>query len=655
LRTRGTTLAGWLLVASLGCRRNPTPVVSAAARVGVTAAPKSPIVLTADEPQATLVTSQPAVLTSAQGALLAPDSGAPGSATVAGSAVPLPGPSGEAVAAALASLTEEGKAAAPNPATLPFYDFEVTVDPVNGDLRGRERIDYPNRFDRPLERLPLRVFANAGEARVVVDGAAPSAGDPSLLQVALLAPVPPGGWARVDLSFHGRVSAERDEPELAAPEALLAGPERDEDYGLFSRFHRGVALAEWLPMVAARWHGDFDRGVPSGIGDSSFFDLSSFRGVVDLPADYRVALPGVILGEEPSGARRRTTFALADARDVALFASRDYRSADASEGGVTFRSYYQNGRGEAGQAVLQTARAALACFVRNFGPYPYRNFVAAEVPLRGGAGGAEFPGLIAVGGFLYGEPGELPQGLVFTRAYLGSLLEFTVAHEVAHQWWALQVASHPRDQPDVDEPLAQFSAAYYLGQRRGVAAMGEAMSNLVAVNYQSMRLLGASDGPAARSTAEFLNTAQYAGIIYGKAPFFFSKVAETSSQQALTRGLAGYFRAHRFAVADREDLVTALSAAGAGSAEQLQRLRRRWFEDRKGDEDLAGLGDPLKTALGALEGEDVDLAALFKAVPQISEKKTVGDDAPSLLDPEQTAKLLRELNRTFGGLAPEAQ
>ncbi len=639
-----------VLIVGLGCKRASSKAVPPAA-VAATAptASGAAVLIDGDSAEPTLLVARPPAITSAQGALVV-------EATPAAAAVVVPrafGPSEEAVKAALGSLTDEGKAAAPNPATLPFYDFELTVDPISGDLHGRERIDYPNRLDRPLEALPLRIFANAGEARMVVDGAIPNPEDASLLSLPLAAPVPPGGWARVEISFHGQVSTEREEPGLAAPEALLAGPERGEDYGLFSRFKGGVALAEWLPMVAARWKGDFDRGAPSGIGDSSFFDLSSFRGVVDLPIDYRVALPGVILGEAQAGSRRRTTFALADARDVAVFASRDFRSADTNEGGIALHSYYQNGRGAAGQSVLQTARGALACFVRNYGPYPYRTLVAVEVPLHGGAGGAEFPGLIAVGGFLYGESGELPFGLAFNPAYLASLLEFTVAHEVAHQWWALQVASNPREEPDVDEPLAQYSAAYYLGQRRGASAMREAMSNLVAVNYQSMRLLGVADAAAARPTDEFASTAQYAGIIYGKAPLFFPKVAEASTPQALSRGLAAYFQAHRFGVATREDLVAALAASGAGTVEQLQRLRRHWFDETNGDQDLKGLGDPLTTALAALQGEDVDLEALFTAPPPSVDRKPAEDDTPKLLDPEQTAKIMRALNQSFGGLDPE--
>jgi hypothetical protein len=563
---------------------------------------------------------------------------------------PVPGPPADAVTAALSSLTDEAREAAPGPATLPFYDFEVKIDPVSGELAGRERIDYPNGLDRPLDTLPLRIFANGGESRIVVDGAAAESGDPSLVWLKLAGPVAPGSWARVDVTFRGHVPAEQESQGLGAAEALLAGPERAEDYGLFSRFRGGVALAEWLPMVAARWRGGFDLGKPSGIGDSSFFDLSSFRGTVDLPSDYRLALPGAIVHEERSGGRERVTFALADARDVALFASRDFRVADAREGEVVVHSYYRNGQGEPGQAVLTSARGALACFTRAFGPYPYRTIAVVEVPLRGGAGGAEFPGLIAVGGFLYGEPGQLPAGLAFNASYLASLREFTVAHEVAHQWWALQVASNPREQPDVDEPLAQYSAAFYLGQRRGAQAMADAMSQLVAVNYQAMRLLGTADGPAARATREFDSVAQYAGIIYGKAPFFFAKVVAGSSSGALMHGLAAYFRAHRFGLAERGDIVPPLAVAGAGSLEELKALQHRWFDASSGDADLAGLGDPLAIGLMALQGEDVDLEALLKVAPPASETSPPADTTPQPLGAEQTQKLLHDLSRSMGGV-----
>jgi hypothetical protein len=180
--------------------------------------------------------------------------------------------------------------------------------------------------------------------------------------------------------------------------------------------------------------------------------------------------------------------------------------------------------------------------------------------------------------------------------------------------------------------------------------MTDALSHLVAVNYQAMRLLGMADGPAARPTGEFSSTTQYAGIIYGKSPFFFARVAEGTSSNALVRGLATYFRAHRFGVAERGDLLPALSSAGAGGAEHLKELQQRWFEASEGDADLAGLGDPLTTGLLALKGEDVDLEALFKPPDPSAEKANPEDEPARPLGAEQTQKLMRELSKSMGGI-----
>src|SRR5262249_41171815 len=162
-----------------------------------------------------------------------------------------------------------------------------------------------------------------------------------------------------------------------------------------------------------------------------------FRVVVELPSAYVLAAPGTVIGEQvlPNGLRR-TTFALADARDVVLFASKTYRMTSGVEGPIRLRSYCAKADAAAGAAVPPTARAALSFSGQTLGPYPYSSFVIAEVPLRGGAGGAEFPGAIAVAGMVYGAESPLPGGAKLGAPFLKRLREFTVAHEVAHQWWA---------------------------------------------------------------------------------------------------------------------------------------------------------------------------------------------------------------------------
>jgi hypothetical protein len=176
--------------------------------------------------------------------------------------------------------------------------------------------------------------------------------------------------------------------QAAAPESvagsLLSEPSRAPDYGLFARFPGGIALADWLPMAAARFDGTFDVGAPAPVGDTAFADLSSFRADVEMPAQYRIAAPGALLGEQvlPDGFER-TRVGLADARDFTLFASKLYRVADAREDPVRVRVFYEDGHASQGQAVLTSARRALARLSAELVPYPWIQLTAVEVPLGG--------------------------------------------------------------------------------------------------------------------------------------------------------------------------------------------------------------------------------------------------------------------------------
>ena len=338
--------------------------------------------------------------------------GAPGPE---GKEPPVTGPSAEAVAQLRLSLSPEGSKAAPIPPSS--FSTTCTWRSIPSRHPGRRGgITYPNRTGAALATLPIRIFANAGGEILALLTASrggvaiqPRAVEPSLVELPLDPPLVNGAWARLKLTSTGALPEPTTPIPSAGLAALLAPPTQAPDYGLFARFADGAALAEWLPMVAGRWQGDFDRQKPPGFGDVSYFNLSGFRVAVDLPAAYVLAAPGAILGEQtlPNGARR-TTLALADARDLALFTSKSYRLTTASEGPVRLRSYCEKADVAAGASVLQTARAALAFYGQTFGPYPYSSFVIAEVPLRGGAGGAEFPGAIAVAGLVYGARARFP-------------------------------------------------------------------------------------------------------------------------------------------------------------------------------------------------------------------------------------------------------
>ncbi len=340
----------------------------------------------------------------------------------------------------------------------------------------------------------------------------------------------------------------------------------------------------------------------------------------------RVAATGVTLPAPrgtSGGERPRQEVVAAFARDFALLAGRDLETATRDVGGVTVRSWFRASERAAGEHVLDVAAHALGVFERRFGAYPYEELDLVEAAITGGAGGVEFSGLVTVASMLYKRPGaggdaaggDAGGGL---GAVLGGLLasgaggsgaldattarmrEFVTAHEVAHQFWHGLVGSDSREHPWLDESLAQWSALRYVEERHGAARAREEGDRQVRMNYQLMRLQGVPDGAVDRPVHAFASPLAYAGLVYGKGPYFYEAVRAAIGDDAFFAALAEYVRRHRFRTAPRGALVDLLAARG--DARRVRALARRWLDERHGDDDL-GRGDA-RTLVGTTLGVD---------------------------------------------------
>lgn len=223
----------------------------------------------------------------------------------------------------------------------------------------------------------------------------------------------------------------------------------------------------------------------------------------------------------------------------------------------------------------------------------------------------EFPGLVTVSTALYrgtadplaalGMPGlsGMPQlqGLLGDlKPMLESTLEFTVAHEVAHQWFAMMVGSDAINEPVVDEPLTQHAALLYLEWKRGKASADAMRKGQLTGAYHMLRMLGGDDGPAHRPTQDFTSTNEYAALIYGKAPLFYDQARKLVGDEKYFKTLRGYADTYRWGIARPDSLTAMLGKASPAHLKSLEKLRKRWWEEAHGDEDLG------KPDLGAMFG-----------------------------------------------------
>jgi hypothetical protein len=158
-----------------------------------------------------------------------------------------------------------------------------------------------------------------------------------------------------------------------------------------------------------------------------------------------------------------------------------------------------------------------------------------------------------------------------------------------------------------------------------------------------MRMLGKPDAPADRSVASFTASVQYAGIVYGKAPYFFGAAREAVGDAAFFSAMKAYVAKYRFAEAPPRGLVDILAA---GAETKVRSIERRWLDETHGDEDIGTL-DPSSLLGGAAGmGGLGDIDQVMKALQQAGgalgggANGSGGVPAPGNMDMEELLKQL---------------
>jgi hypothetical protein len=512
---------------------------------------------------------------------------------------------------------------------LPYYELDMTIANDLSSYTMRERIEFTNTTRTPMRDVVVRIFANSAPGPAAVTVRSSSCGaptgsptvacrvetvNPTALRIVPARALAPGGRISISLELEGRlrqIDSQRTTLLGQGLESLstLSSGERQGDYGLLSIGDGIASFANFYGVVGRRERRGWVTGETSTMGDLGSDAMSFFRVRVTAPRDAEVIATGRITQAEDRGPLRVHTIAAGLVRDFALVASRGFASLAQRVDDVTVRSHFLPRDRASGQRVLDAAVQSLAVFEQRFGPYPYRDLDVVEASLVGGAGGVEFSGLVTVASMLYrpidGDLGSLAsllgagQGGMNMNDLVGSLLEFTTAHEVAHQYWHGLVGSDSRAHPFVDESLAQYSAMLYFEDRYGAERAEREANMQVRMNYQTMRMLGHPDGAVDRPVDDFGTPVEYAGLVYGKGPYLYPELRRAVDDEVFFRTLREYVRRYRFRVAPQRGFVDMLAAA---DRRRVRAIARRWLDEAHGDEDL-GQGD-LGSMLGNVFGQN---------------------------------------------------
>ena len=452
---------------------------------------------------------------------------------------------------------------------LPVYQITGSFRPASDQparIEGALHLSYINFTDQPQAELSLRLYPNFEDygggamtlANVTVNGqlVEPAIGaDSSLATIALPTVLSPGERAEIALDFVTTIPLD---PVTS--------------YGMFGYFSDSSSynLAQWMPLLAG-WDPAngwvLDR--PNTVGDPVFSNAAMFDVALTAPRDITFVTSGTQVSEQSLGPLTTHQWNAGPTRDFVIAAGTNLAVLEQQVGETTVRSWYFPGYEEPAATVLQYAVDAFSIFSRDFGPYPYSEMDLVQTRLGAQAAGVEFPGIMYIGSNHYAPENDY--------------LEFTVVHEVAHQWWYGVVGNNQYLHAFMDEALANESSMIYKEAVDGPEAAEEWIRNYLKRPFLTMLFGKSGDQVVDQPSADFITNQPYARTVYGKGALGFNTIRRTIGDEAFFRGLQQYVADHRFGIAQPEDLLTALEAA---SGQDLREIWAHWFERTEGTQDF---------------------------------------------------------------------
>jgi hypothetical protein len=530
------------------------------------------------------------------------------------------------------------------PAT--FYVISVEIDPVKLTYSGHQKITFTNRQEKSTNYLLLFMYPNdpgvtKSEDRyfnvdhIQVNGKpAKSEEKGPSLRIYLDEALQPGQQVTTEFDFQGTIPQQSGNRDIFS-EAMdqlqsIMNPSKDQqpDYGIFSSSKEILNLGLWYAALSKYDRDGWDEEAYSGIGDVSYFDPASFKVTLIAPANYQVVTTGTTLKKIPlKNNRLEHQMEAPMSRDFVVELSDKYEQRSAISGLTAIRSFFLSKHRGSGEKVLETAVKAFGYYSTRFGSYPYSELDVVESPLYGGAGGVEFPGLVTISSMLYkddqttAETGSIEQLLAGSPAF-DQLLEFVVAHEVAHQWWNAIVGSNSKKYPFIDEAMANYSAVLYFENFHGRETAERQMAMQMKLNYQMHRFMGGADQPVILPASAFNGPLEYSAIVYGKGALGFDRIRTVMGDRSFFTAMKEYYNRFWFKIAGPEDFKQIAQETLPARKTEIAATFQRWMNEQHGDEDIGpGTFDALFATM--MEGNDsgtelgVDEKELLKKIEEL--------------------------------------
>ena len=438
-----------------------------------------------------------------------------------------------------AALSPAGQADLARVKPAAVWQLRVRVDAAAGQLEGDADLAWRNDERVAVPDLYLQTLANGtpfkqaslGLSDIRISGVSVRseavAGNVAT-RVVLPAPLGPGGTVRLTCHF------------VTVP-STTGGM-----YGLLSRTASSWALYDWYPEVALRRDGAWAVEPSQDFTDPTRTATAHIRVELDVPDGMQAISGGTETARKASGGRTHLTIAAPFMRNLALVLGQGLKESESKVDGITVRSWFQPDDTHGGKRVLTACSGALHLFGSKFGPYPFNELDAVEVPMGDDVGGMESSGLVLMDSAPYEAVRFLDDSADVSVLPVFMLLD-AAAHETGHQWWYSAVGSDPYRDPWLDEALTNWTGGYWLEQAYGAAA-GTMALGLCLVEQGAEPPANPDHLPLTGKVTSYPSHDVYGAVVYGRGALFYQWLRQQMGEEQFFAFLRAWYSEQRYAI-----------------------------------------------------------------------------------------------------------
>ncbi len=309
-----------------------------------------------------------------------------------------------------------------------------------------------------------------------------------------------------------------------------------------------VNLSWFYPIACVYDNGEFYNNVYYPSGDPFYSECANYQIKLNVPSSYVVASSLSFDKTEWSGGNTEYTLSGSSVRDIAFFLSKNYNVLKKQAGKTQITYYYYNDN--IPEKTLETACNSLNYFSNLYGEYPYSDYTVCQ------------------GDFIYG--GMEYSGLSLISDSADSFIDYTVAHETAHQWFHGILGFNESEIGFLDEGLAEFSTAKFMGEYKLENMeyedyIKDAKKSYLALK-NSLDSLGNKTKPIMnKSLKDFKSNAEYVMLSYNRSEIMMDSLYKFTGDKKFFKTLKSLIKEYSFKNVKLNDFLTFFEKKKKGS------------------------------------------------------------------------------------------